>query len=369
MFHRHHTLKIATVAAILTMAVSCSSPSHPAQKPRAFYREFPNLGTFERPINAQHIAWTSPSMQTPDWDELIVSWNAECPGTSGLKIEARAFDGAAWTRFYTLGLWTERADPARRCSVRGQRDGDGVVRTDTLVCSRVMKGLQLRITADRDGDFPRVKQISASFLNSSVPAGQSPAGHGQPGEILEVPQRSQIAYPGGSGWCSPTCVSMILAYWAQRLSRPELDVAVPTVAAAVHDPNWPGTGNWPFNTAFAGKYPGMRAFVARLDGLGEVEQFIARGIPVALSVSFDLLNGRAADLGNGHLIVAVGFDAAGDVVVNDPWPNPKGENSVRKVFPRERVMAAWQRSKQAAYVIYPARAAADVAAVLRTEKK
>jgi hypothetical protein len=145
----------------------------------------------------------------------------------------------------------------------------------------------------------------------------------------------------------------MLAYWAQELKRSELDLAVPAVAAGVHDPNSGGTGNWSFNMAFAGRFDGIRAFVTRLYDLAQVEDCIAAGVPVALSVSFDLLNGKNQDQANGHLVVVVGFTESGDVVLNDPWPNPKGENRVRKIAPRERVIRAWQRSKQTAYIIHP----------------
>jgi hypothetical protein len=146
---------------------------------------------------------------------------------------------------------------------------------------------------------------------------------------------------------------MILGYWSRQLNREELDVPVPDAARAVYDTAYRGTGNWAFNMAYAGSFPGLRAYATRFDDLRQVENCIAAGIPVALSVSFDLLNGKIADQNNGHLIVVVGFTARGDVVVNDPWPNPKKENRVRKIFPRERVVAAWQRSKQTVYVVAP----------------
>ena len=52
-------------------------------------------------------------------------------------------------------------------------------------------------------------------------------------------------------------------------------------------------------------------------------------------------------------MVVTGFTEDGDVVVNDPWPNPKKENSVRKIFPRAQVINAWQRSKQTVYLVFP----------------
>ena len=128
---------------------------------------------------------------------------------------------------------------------------------------------------------------------------------------------------------------------------------VPDVAREVFDQAYAGTGNWIFNMAYAGGFDRMHACATRFDDLREVEDCIAAGIPVALSVSFDLLNGKNADMNNGHLIVAVGFTKTGDVVVNDPWPNPKKENTVRKIFPRVQVIKAWQRSKQTVYLIFP----------------
>jgi hypothetical protein len=173
------------------------------------------------------------------------------------------------------------------------------------------------------------------------------------GKTLDVPERSKFGYPGGKGWCSPTALSMILAYWSRELNRPELDVTVPDVARAIHDTAYRGTGNWAFNMAYAGSFDGMRGYVTRFDGLRQVEDCIAVGIPVALSVSFDLLNGKSEDQNNGHLIVVAGFTQKGDLMVNDPWSNPKNENRVRKIFPRERVVAAWQRSRQTVYLAAP----------------
>ena len=172
------------------------------------------------------------------------------------------------------------------------------------------------------------------------------------GRVLEVPERSQLDYPDGRGWCSPAATSMVLAWWARRLNRPELDVDVPEVALGVHDPRWPGTGNWPFNTAFAGAIPGIRAFVARLTDLSEVEQWTASGVPVVLSVLPGLLYGTDS-ASSGHLVVCAGFNEAGDPVVNDPWARREHGQRVRRVYARDRLAAAWAASRQTVYLIFP----------------
>jgi hypothetical protein len=144
---------------------------------------------------------------------------------------------------------------------------------------------------------------------------------------------------------------MVLEYWSHILQRPELNRTVPYVAHSVHDPQWPGTGNWSFNVAFAGSFAGMRAYVSRLDDLSHVEAWIAAGVPVALSVDYDLLKGTEGRSG-GHLVVCNGFTPAGDVIIADPGRKPVDGQRYR-VFPRRNVIAGWAASKNTVYLIHP----------------
>jgi uncharacterized protein YvpB len=333
------------------MLTSCSTPiRYPA---RTQLRSFDQFEKFERAQDSNDVVLLSPRVDVLLWDELIVSWNADCPPGSALKVEARAFDGTNATRFYPIARWSAEAG-AQRTSLGKQSDDNASVDTDTLICQRKMNGAQVRLTlSGTNGAAPVLKRITFSFLNSSLPLIAREPNRRAWGRALDVPQHSQLDWPGASGWCSPTCVSMILGWWSRQLHRPELEVPVAKVAREVFDQTYGGTGNWNFNTAYAGGFKQMRAYATRFDDLRQVEDCIVARIPVALSVSFDLLNGKAADENNGHLIVAIGFTENGDVVVNDPWPNPKKENSVRKIFPRDRVINAWQRSKQTVYLIFP----------------
>ena len=157
-----------------------------------------------------------------------------------------------------------------------------------------------------------------------------------------------MAYPNGKVICSPTTVSMIMGYWAQKMHRSEIDRPVPEVVAAVYDTNWKGTGNWVFNTAYAGSFPGMRAYVTRMTDLAELEDWISAGLPVGLSLCYDRLRGKGSGP-NGHLVVCVGFTEQGDPIINDPGMR----ENVRKVFPRKNLIHAWAYSRNAAYLIYP----------------
>src|SRR5512133_3158420 len=91
-----------------------------------------HFGAFEKQSGTRRLEMVmeSPVILTKvRWDELIVSWDAQMPPDTYLKIEARAIHANGPTRFYTMGLWSN--DPASfpRESVPGQDDGDGKVAT------------------------------------------------------------------------------------------------------------------------------------------------------------------------------------------------------------------------------------------------
>jgi len=296
---------------------------------------------------------TSPEITAPiAWDELIASWNVP-PGVY-VKVEARAVFPDHTTKYYTLAEWSDNATNHPRESVKGQRDDDGTVQTDTLVMARHGGKAQVRVTLGGDGDGKAaLKFLGLSFCDSAVqtvPRGPNRAAWGK---TIEVPERRQADYPEEKGWCSPTSLSMVLTYWGTALQRPELSRNVPDVAAAIYDSTMDGTGNWPFNTAYAGSFPGMRAYVARFDDISELEDWIAAGVTPILSVSSYLTNNRHTGPDNGHLIVCVGFTEKGDMVANDPGVSVKRNERPRRVYPRQRVIDAWKKSKNTAYLVYP----------------
>jgi len=102
--------------------------------------------------------------------------------------------------------------------------------------------------------------------------------------------------------------------------------------------------------AYAGSFSGMRAYVSRFSDVSELEDWIASGIPVAVSVANTVLKGVPPREGpDGHLVVCVGFTEKGDVIVNDPGTRQQ----IRRVYPRENLVKAWARSQNTVYLIYP----------------
>jgi hypothetical protein len=316
----------------------------------------------------RELVLTSPHISVPlAWNELIPSWNAALPPGAYLKVEMSVTHGATatkparTTKFYCLGKWS--MDPARypRESVKGQKDADGDVETDTLVQNERGGSVQLRLTFGGDEKVglsgaelvPLLRFVGLAFTDKTVAKAAENSNHAAWGKTVPVPERFQMDFKaeGGAVWCSPTSVSMILAHWSELTKRRELTMTVPQVAHAVLDPQWPGTGNWAFNAAFAGSFPGMRAYVTRFDDLRELEDWIAAGVPVALSVNYGLLKGDD-DKGGGHLVVCNGFTAEGDVIIADPGRKPI-EGEKYRVFPRANVQAGWGASGNTVYLIYP----------------
>ncbi|MEW2380630.1 peptidase C39 family protein [Micromonospora sp. NPDC047707] len=325
-------------------------------------------------------SWTSPPVPTGfGVREVVPSWTADTPGDGWLRVELRGWhDGAPATRWYVLAEWAADDHAVRRTSIPGQRDAPATVDTDTLVLSTTATGWQLRVTLLRPDDAvagPVLRTVGAVATGpASRPddGGPAPGGADTPGPawgtVLDVPRYSQRVHAdthpqwagGGDSWCSPTCTSMVLAYWGAEPAPERYAWVTPpgprpvVVHAARHcfDHAYAGTGNWPFNTAYAGVH-GMDAFVTRLRSLTEAEAFVAAGVPLIVSASFRAGEVPGLDYDTaGHLVVLVGFTAGGDPVLNDPYaPDDEG---VRRIVGRDAFAWAWQSgSGGVAYVVRP----------------
>ena len=321
------------------------------------------------PAGLAGVAISPMQVTSAPFTEAIASWNAETPPGTWIEIRLRARIGGVedgrWTRWYELGSWSREAGTERRQSVKGQRDDDGQVLTDTVALRAPASAHQLALTfrADEAGtsDTPASLGPSVSLVTvlASAPSSTArilPTSHAAWGTTLDVPERSQMIYPnGGPVWCSPTSTSMVMAYWAERLGEPALDRPVPEVAAAVYDVVYRGNGNWSFNTAYAAQH-GLKAYVSRMSSLGQVERWIEAGVPVVASLAWapGELRNAAVPSTNGHLLAIVGFTASGDVVVNDPAADPRLGLSVRRVYPRDAMERLWlTHSGGTVYLIYP----------------
>ena len=290
--------------------------------------------------------------------DLIPSWNAETPEGTWLIVRLRALLDGRWTPWYTLGVWSSGGGSGRRQSVADQDDADARVLTDTLELRSDARAYQVELelaSADPTAS-PSVSLLTVlASRRSAVPRTAEPD-RGAWGVTLDVPERSQMVYPGGGQvWCSPTSTNMVMAYWARTLGEPALDRPVPEVAAGTYDPVYRGYGNWPFNTAYAARH-GLVGYVSRFSSIEQVERWIAAGVPVIASLGWGpgaLANAPITSV-DGHLLVIVGFTETGNVVVNDPASDPRRGQSVRREYRRAQFEALWLASSGGTvYLIHP----------------
>jgi hypothetical protein len=289
--------------------------------------------------------------------EAIPSWVAATPLGSWIEVQLRARRAGHWSRVYRIAQWDARREHSVRRTFDTQEDDAGRVYTDTLALAAPCDALQARVSLHTVGaNRPELRALRVAL---SGPGEQrATSSDFAPGE-LAIPPRSQKAYPNGSDLCSPTSLTMVLAYWyakthderlapfAERIAVSEL------VAPQVYDPVYDGYGNWAFNTAFAASL-GLDAYVARFDNLAQLVPWIAAGVPVVISASWEngALENAPIESTPGHLMVVAGFDGEGHALVAEP--RALIEHEVRRRYDLAQLETAWQsKSKGTAYLVHP----------------
>jgi hypothetical protein len=275
--------------------------------------------------------WTTPWCEPGfAFTDLVPSWSATTPRGTWIEIAAQARGSRTW---HELGRWASGPRASRRTSV----DGDTQVDTDIWRPGEAVDAYRLRVTRHGSGSA-RIHTVGAVVSAGPVRTTTS-SPRSRSARVLDVPRLSQMTWKevGGHGWCSPTSVAMVLSH-AGTLP-PGTDI--PRAAAEVVDPAYgDGTGNWPFNTAWAATLTGQ-AFVTRLRDLRDAEGFIDAGVPLVASVAYPrgALKGAPTRGTDGHLAVIRGFTVDGDVVTNDPAAPT--ERSVRRTYDRGQFERAW----------------------------
>ena len=301
--------------------------------------------------------WARPGFEL---SELVASWTATTPGDSWLEVQVRGRDAegrrSSWD---TLARWAADDRHVRRTTASGQADDLASVNVDTWQAPGGLARWQLRVNLMQAGRrSPELRAVGAmaSLLPDVDDVATSVPGIAR-GVVLDVPRWSQMVHTGhydqwgggGQAWCSPTSTSMVLGHYdalpperarawvPEGHPQPWVDHA----ARMTFDHAYDGTGNWPFNTAYAATLTDGPAFVTRLRSLREAERFIARGIPLVASISFGPGDLDGSPIGGtaGHLLVIVGFTDDGDVVVNDPAAQRSA--GVRRTYDRGQFEDVW----------------------------
>ena len=314
--------------------------------------------------------WTSP-WATPGFaaTAVIPSWEATTPGRTLVRVELRAQDATGRTGTWdTVADWARTNRPVPRRTWSGQADDLGRVSADTWFATTAVTAYQVRVTLMRPKGSSKAVSLERVGAVASADA-SAPRATSQPGPaagtVLPVPTYSQMVhgghYPawggGGEAWCSPTSLAMVLAYHGiaptpTGITAGHADAVVDHTAKMVYDNGYRGTGNWAFNTAYAATLAGGDSYVTRMRDLREAEDHIVAGVPLIVSIAFgrNQLTGAPISASNGHLLVVVGFEADGDVVVNDPAGATNA--AVRRVYDRAQFERIWiAASGGTAYVV------------------
>ncbi len=296
------------------------------------------------------------------FDEVVPSYDVVTPPGTWMEVRVSARIAGAWTKDYKLGVWTSaRGGNVTPHSVKdGTGDAQGDIRTDTLHLKA--KADALRLTAvlfsERADATPTLRGLAAAVSASDRALPTVAPEMAAWGKVLPVPKRSQMIYPdGGEVWCSPTSTTMLLAYWGDKLAKPELTQPVPTTVKGVYDFIYNGHGNWAFNTAYGASVAGsaLNSMVARLSSVAQLERLILAEIPVAISLAYSAgeLSGSPITSTGGHLLVVKGFSATGDVICNDPAFG--ADATVEVTYKRDEFAKAWLgHSYGTTYVLWPA---------------
>jgi hypothetical protein len=340
----------------------------------------------------EHLGGTIAVPEIKPFIEALLSWNVDVPPGAGVRFEVRVglrdrnADGSealtyTWSDWLFLGEWGDlpprlpiRTEFSIAAATGGKPRARGSVEVDVVVSDVPLDAIQWRAIGVRGlpiapahdpGAMTRAIVIRRIALCTTASLDKTPlqvpvAPSTPPGRIssaeslaraihghnIDVPFRSQrTPDPLLSGrLCSPTCVSMVLA--SHGVSRPVFDVS-----SRAYDIRHDIFGNWPRNiqAAYALGVPG---YLTRFSQWSDVYNTLDAGTPLIVSIQAKKgeLRGAPYSETGGHLIVVRGYDAAGDLLVNDP---ASGEESKgRLVYKREDLQKVWfERTLGTTYVL------------------
>jgi Peptidase_C39 like family len=265
------------------------------------------------------------------FNELLASWNIDIPPAGGFCVEIRVGRDDGWSPWLHVGDWGSAPPATQRVTAFPL----GRVDVDIFRSAERFDRFQHRVLAS-GGDFRISRFAVCTSRRLDAPASPAPRPAAPAALRLAVPFRSQkVDSPELSGrLCSPTSLAMLLAY--HGVDRPTMDVA-----NLCHDPTHAIYGNWPRNIQAAYSL-GVPGYLTRVANWDEVERFIAAGRPLIASIKVPNpgdLAGAPYNTSDGHLLVICGFDAAGDIEVNDPAAADASQGM--RTYRRRDVERAW----------------------------
>ena len=287
---------------------------------------------------------------TPQFTQLIFSWNAFRPENGFFRFQARVRDAKTkkWHKWHKMMEWGN----AVQCSFI---DKTLFGTQYHYVRLEVPKGtfadaISVKVEGCEGADCSLLRGLYvnlSNFLNfkpESVGALNLSSLH-----IRKVPEYSQMVldHPKKEALCSPTACTMVVNYLTRKKVCPV------DFAQSAHDKGLDAFGSWPFNMAHAfERCNGSHGFrVQRLSSFSALHKYLQKILPVVVSVR-GTIEGAPKDYNDGHLLVVVGWDAQNKkVICHDPAFDTNNKTCIS--YNINSFLKAWECSRRLAYVAEP----------------
>ncbi len=293
------------------------------------------------------------------FNEALLSWNLDVPAGAGAAIELRVgrVNDDIWSPWMRVGDWGNVPSETMPTVASDL----GKIDVDYFRSEQLLDRLQYRVLGWSNAPEPvtiAIRRITTCTSDTlGIPdcgPSESAPQNAVPRDVvprrLPVPFRSQRSASADIAGriCSPTSVAMVMEFRGVRQPTE-------TVAQRAYDATHDIYGNWPRCVQAAYSF-GVPGYLTRFSNWDDVATMIHKGQPLIISIRAPqegMLRNAPYKKTAGHLLVITGFDAAGNVLVNDPAVAPPKDG--RLTYYREDLDRVWlQATGGVAYVLLPA---------------
>ncbi len=286
-----------------------------------------------------HGIYESEVIEVNPFTNLVMSWQSKTHENASVEIWVKIRAEGRWSSWFSYGKWSDRGNNTG--SFGGQKDILATLDVDLLLVNRghadacCVRAELFR--KDNETPTPVFENYYITFkpYENSV---KDPFVDQTVDISLKVQAYSQLDIPEiGNKICSPTCVTMVMAYYG-------LEKQITDTAKGVIDNGTGIYGNWSYNVAYANER-GLKAHVERLESLHEISLYLKEGIPLIASIKvkeLEALHGVYQTYPSGHLVVITGLfykDSAYYFRVNDPAANTS--DKVPRTYLVEEFLNVW----------------------------
>ncbi|MGB2578515.1 hypothetical protein AAIR98_000434 [Elusimicrobium simillimum] len=280
-------------------------------------------------------------IETPfNFSNLILSPCVFVPQNSSVLLEAKIFKDTQETPWLNI----IKIEHKHNTSFDPQESNIGKLNIDNFTCASYATAVQYRITITGKA---MLLGLTNTIIKNDAEFNLNEAVKGDIKAVkLNVPPISQITNGRDikERICSPTCVTMLLKYYAFKDSLFD-------VVDAVYDKQNDIYGNWLFNTIYAGNL-GLDSYVTRINTLEQAYNIVSCGTPIIASITFTEgeLDNAPKKSTKGHLVLIKGFDDKGNIIVNDPAAPT--DDTVERIYDKEQFAKVWLGNKMGlSYII------------------